>query len=600
MVGMRFRRVRELGRLLCLAAVALLAAALLACGAEGHEPGATDLATVSAVVDRLAASEDPRRAFADFPAETRQAVIDYLTVEKTASAGLSGPPAPIAAPQGCHRQAAGYTARNAHGRDLWTYLSSTEWCWADGLISTVPAVTTGVEVHTPLWEFAGHIHQHETGGQGEASHSDWTLGVFQLCPANPDDCVHEEEILVAKWQHGDGGYDFDIEPIVPVPNPYELETTPAEAEPPLVGIVYTLLIVVPICAAAFSVGWVVRRSGARGSLVWSLGVVVTAWGASVALEHGLRILVFDAHVLPLSGLSVAYLYLPLTESFPPIVAALGAGWLMWKAAGRGSATWALGVAALAVGAVSVVRAIAPVAVYLPAAIGSLGLAPVTEVEVETVVTDLPVEVFEASSAYRDRVTVQDGTCGPHRRGIEGRNLIGQRLWTFRSETRWCWNGREVGADPSFWPTVGVDMDTPVPFWRSNSGRDAYADDDDLPWELSDRATGVFFLCPPLLECVQNAYAAVEKRQFSDGTTTVDYPSLTDASQRNPLHPALGLLPSIVMGTAALVTGWVVLRRSRRGSAAWGVGVVATGLGVLVPVLVVIVGVFFLTSSYAVF
>ncbi len=335
MIGVRPLHMRELCRSLGLAGAALVAALVLACGAEAHEPGATDLATVSAVVDRLVASDDPRRGFSELPSETRQAVTDYLAVEQTASAGLSGPPAPTDAPQGCERQAAGYTARNAHGRDLWTYLSSTEWCWADGLISAVPVVTTGVEVHAPLWEFAGHIRQHETGGQGEASHSDWTRGVFQLCPANLNECVQEEEVLLVKWQHGDGGYEFDIEPFVPIPSPYELETTPAEAESPLAGIVYTLLIVVPICAAAFSVGWVVRRSGARGSLAWGLGVIVTAWGASVALEHGLRILVFDAHVLPLSHLFVAYLYLPLAGSFPPVVAALGAGWLMWKAAGRG-------------------------------------------------------------------------------------------------------------------------------------------------------------------------------------------------------------------------------------------------------------------------
>ena len=592
MVGMRFRRVRELGRLLCLAAVALLA-----CGAEGHEPGATDLATVSAVVDRLAASEDPRRAFADFPAETRQAVIDYLTVEKTASAGLSGPPAPIAAPQGCHRQAAGYTARNAHGRDLWTYLSSTEWCWADGLISTVPAVTTGVEVHTPLWEFAGHIHQHETGGQGEASHSDWTLGVFQLCPANPDDCVHEEEILVAKWQHGDGGYDFDIEPIVPVPNPYELETTPAEAEPPLVGIVYTLLIVVPICAAAFGVGWVVRRSGARGSLVWGLGVIVTAWGVAVALEYGLRALIFESRLFGFAELSFIGLYFPLAYALPPVAAALGAGWVMWRAARRGSAIWGLGVVGLAFGAFSVLRGLVSVLIFLPGSLGSFG-GPVVTTEVVT--EEIPVEVFDARAKARDQFRIEDGECERHKRGIEGRNLFGQKLWTLRSETRWCWNGTAVGEDPSISPVFNAYSDTHVPFWQSSFSANRSLHDWDRPWELSDRASETFYVCLPLLGCVQNEFAVIEKRQFSDGTAIVDYPSLTDPWQRNPVHPARTLLPLIVMSAAALVTGQVLLRRSRRESAAWGLGVIATGLGVLTPVLGVIVGAFFLTTSFTVF
>ena len=144
------------------------------------------------------------------------------------------------------------------------------------------------------------------------------------------------------------------------------------------------------------------------------------------------------------------------------------------------------------------------------------------------------------------------------------------------------------------------MDSHIPFVRGGFPVDPSPNDSELPWELGDWATQVIHVCPPLLECVQNAYATVEKRQFSDGSTTVDYASLTDPSQRSPWHPALGLLPSIVISTTALVTGWILLRRSRRGSAAWGFGVVAVGLGVLVPILVVVVGVFFLTTSYTVF
>lgn len=375
---------------------------------------------------------------------------------------------------------------------------------------------------------------------------------------------------------------------------------PAGSEPPLVSVAYTLLIVAPICAAAFIAGWVLRRSGGRGSLVWGLGVIVTAWGAALALEHGLRILVFEAQVFPLSGVTITGLYFPLTNALPPIVAALGAGAVMWKAAERGSTTWALGVSGVALGAVGLARAIAPVAIYLPTAIGSLGLGPVVELEVETVVTEISVEEFDARSAYRDRVRVEDGTCEVHHRGIEGHNLIGQRLWTFRSETHWCWNGQEVGADPLYWPTVLAEVDSPVPFWRSSFAQNVSVRDGELPWELGDRATEVIYLCPPLLECVQNEFVVIEKRQFSDGMTTVDYPSLTDPSQRNPLPSALTLLPSILMSAAALATGWVLLRRSRRGSTAWGFGVVAVGLGVLVPILVVVVGVFFLTTSYTVF
>lgn len=576
----------------------LLVTVLAACGADGHEPGATDLASVTAIVDRLAVSEDPRREFSELPGETRQAVVDHLTVEKIASAGLSGPPMPTDAPAGCERQAAGYVARNVHGRDLWTYVSSTEWCWADGLISAAPVVTTGAEIHAPLWEFAGHIHQHETGGQGEASHSDWTRGVFRLCPADPDECVQEEEVLVVKWQRGDGGYEFDIEPIVSIPDPYARETTPVEAGQPLVGIAYTLLIVVPICAAAFSVGWAVRRSSARGSLAWGLGVIVTAWGVSIALEYGFRILVFDLLPPAISGFLVFSIYSSILHPLPAVAAALSAGWVMWKAAPRGSVTWGLGVVGLAFGTFSALKGFVPVLAFLPAFFGSPG-GPVVTTEV--VIEDVPVEVAEARFAARDKFRIEDGECGPHTRGIEGRGLFGQKLWTFQSETRWCWNGAEAGKDPSISPTVSAYVDAHVPFWSSGfPGNDVWVDESELPWELSDRATETVRLCLPLLQCVHNGFAVVEKRQFSDGTATVDYPSLTDPSQRSPVTPALELLPSIVMSTAALAAGWVLLRRSRRGSAAWGLGVIAGGLGALVPVLMMIVGIFFLTTSYTVF
>ena len=588
------RATRAARRFLGLAGVTVLVAVLLACGAEGHEPGATDLATVSAAVDRLAASDDPRRAFSELPAETRQAVIDYLKVETPDSAWSSGPTTPIGAPEGCERQEAAYTARNAHGRDLWSFLSSTEWCWADGTITTAPVVTTSAEIHAPLWEFAGRVeeHEHESGGQGEATHFQVLVGLFQLCPESSDNCVEDEYAQVIKWQHGNGDHGFDIAPM-DYEDPYADETMPDET-PPLVGIVYTLLIVVPICAAAFIVGWVVRRSGARGSLVWGLGVIVTAWGASLALEHGLRALIFESRLFGFAELSFIGLYFPLTHALPPVAAALGAGWIMWKAAQRGSVIWGLGVVGLAFGTFSVLRGLASVLIFLPGSLGSFG-GPVVTTEVVT--EEIPVEVFDAHAKARDQFRIEDGECERHKRGIEGRNLFGQKLWTLQSDTRWCWNGTAVGKDPSISPAFNAYSETHVPFWRSSFSANSSSHDWDLPWELSDRASETFYVCLPLLACVQNEFAVIEKRQFSDGTAIVDYPSLTEPSQRYLMHPALTLVPLIPMSAVALVTGRVLLRRSRRGSASWGVGVIATGLGVLVPVLGVIVGLFFLTTSY---
>ena len=595
MVGSGGRAVRIARAFLGLTGMTALAALLLACGPQTHEPGATDLATVSAIVDQLAASDDPRREFSELPSETRQAVVEYLSVEKTASAGVSSPVTPIEASNGCERLLAGYAARNAYGRDLWTYASSTEWCWADGLISTVPVFTTSVEVHAPLWEFAGHVHQHESGGQGEASHFDATEGRFQLCPANHGECVQDAEILVVKWQDGDGEYGFEIAPIEDE-DPYADEVMTDET-PPFVVIAYYLLVIVPVCAAAFIAGWIVRRSGARGSLAWGLGVVATAWGASVALEYFLRILIFEVLPPVTRGSLLLGLYISTLEPLPSIAAALGAGWIMWKAAQRGSATWGLGVVGIAFGTFSSLKSLVPGLIFLPAFFASPGGLVVETTVVET--EEISVEEFDARAAARDKFRIEDATCERHRRGIEGRNLLGQRLWTFQSETRWCWNGYEVGKDPSISPTVSAYGYAHVPFWSDGfPGNDTSLQDAELPWELSDRATGISRLCLPLLQCVQNEFAVIEKRQFSDGTSVADYPGLTDPEQMNPTPPALTLLPVLPMSATALVAGRVLLRRSRRGSATWGFGVLATGLGVLAPVLGIIVGVFFLTVGYA--
>ena len=159
----------------------LLVTVLLACGADGHEPGTTDMASVTAIVDRLAVSDDPRREFSELAGATRQAVVDYLKLDEIESSASGGPTTPIDAPDNCERQVSGYMARNAHGRALWTYESITEWCWADGIISTTPVFTINAEIQAPLWDFAGHVERQESGGRGEAEHTDVAEGLFKLC-----------------------------------------------------------------------------------------------------------------------------------------------------------------------------------------------------------------------------------------------------------------------------------------------------------------------------------------------------------------------------------------------------------------------------------
>ncbi len=275
MGGIRGRAARSAERFLGLVSVALLAAVLLACGAEAHEPGATDLAAITAIVDRLSASDDPRRELAELSAETRRAVIDYLKLEKTESSGGGGPTTPIDAPENCERQASGYLARNAHGRDLWTYQSITEWCWADGIITTAPVFTISTEIHAPLWEFAGHIERRESGGQGEAEHADVAEGLFRLCPDTPDDCVQDERVRVAKSQDGNGGYRAETSGIDRSPDRSGPWASP--------GYLLPFLVYVPLAATPLIAGRVMRRNSARGSAAWGLGVIASALGVLVGL-----------------------------------------------------------------------------------------------------------------------------------------------------------------------------------------------------------------------------------------------------------------------------------------------------------------------------
>ena len=275
MVGMGDRTSRAAQCFLGLASATVLAFALLACGAEAHERGATGLAEVSAAVDELTASDDPRREFVELPADTRQAVVDYLKLEKTESSGGGGPTTPIDAPENCERQASGYVARNAHGRELWTYESITEWCWADGLITTAPVFTISAEVHAPLWEFAGNTEREESGGQGEAEHADVAEGLFRLCPEAPGDCVQDESVRVEKWQDGNGGYGAETSGI---------DHSPDRSSPwASAGYFLSFLVYVPLAATPLIAGRVMRRVSPRGSDVWGLGVLASALGVLVAL-----------------------------------------------------------------------------------------------------------------------------------------------------------------------------------------------------------------------------------------------------------------------------------------------------------------------------
>ncbi|MDE2869987.1 MAG: hypothetical protein OXR64_09355 [Chloroflexota bacterium] len=520
----------------------LLVTVLLACRADGHEPGTTDLASVTAIVDRLAVSDDPRREFSELPDESRQAVVDYLKLEEIESSASGGPTTPIDAPDNCERQASGYVARNAHGRALWTYESITEWCWADGIITTTPVFTINAEIQAPLWEFAGHVERQESGGQGQPEHADVAEGLFKLCPEAPDDCVQDESVRVKKWRDGDGGYGSETSEIDYSPDRSGPWTSPAFY---LVFLVYVPLAATPLIAAR-----VIRRKSPRGSAAWGLGVIATALGMLVALY--VVLLVVYAGIF-----SIGSLFGPDSTS------------------------------------VSMTTSVERVEVME---------VPIEEKVVAPVVAQ--VAAGHPGGSEADRAQLGDATspsssAGPGPRADEcsdnevrltARNLFDQPVWSYRSGTWWCWDGVEITNEPN----VSARTLSQGHFWNLvDDTTEEYGGQGE--WTHSDTAAVTFELCVPLLGCTQRDNQLLQKSQHADGSSAVD-----DLPHQDSYPMALfSLIGPLVVALTLLVTGRVLRQGAERGELAWGFGVSATSLGLLMLTLLVVTGLFFVAASHSV-
>lgn len=532
MVGIRDRTARATVRFLGMAGTAALAVVLLACDAEAHEPGATDLAAVTTIVDELAVAEDPRRELAELPAEARQAVIDYLKLETTETSGGGGPTTPIDAPDHCERQVSGYVARNAYGRELWTYQSITEWCWADGLITTAPVFTISAEIHVPLWEFAGHIERRESGGQGEAEHADVAEGLFRLCPEAPDDCIQDERVRVDKWQDGDGGYGAETSGI-----DYSPDRSSAWASP---AFYLAFLVYIPLAVTPLIAGRVMRRNSPRGSGAWGLGVVATALGVLVALH--VAVFVVYTGVFSIGSL-----------------------------VGSGSTS------------VSATTSVTQVEVV------DVPIEETAVVPVET--TPAAQSAGPVPAAGPPQSPPRPETCDDQEAGLTARNLFGHPVWSYRSTTWWCWDGVEITDEPnvSGWHT------SHAPFWNLIEAERDRSSGGQGHWDHTDFTRIEFELCLPLLGCVQRDYQWLEKTQNSDGTAFVEESPYQDS------YPGalLWLIGPLVVALTLLVTGRVLRRGAARGALAWGFGVSATSLGLLMLTLLVITGMFLVAASHVV-
>lgn len=300
MVGFRCLHTPRVWRLPCAIGIALVLAIPMDGGVRAQTPSADDLAIVVPVVHAMTESNNPRQVLAELPEDTRHLVTEYLKVDSLEPKGWGGPTTPHGSTESCQQHQTGYVGRNAYGRELWTFTSKTEWCWADGLITTVPVFTTSAEFFAPLWEFAGHMEERESGGKGEPLHFDEVDAIFQLCPENRTSCVQDVRLWVRKAQDGSSG----------------------------------------------------SRSSQSGS---GNGVRIPESSSSFSVTEGIDSMGHPRLSPDLGAEWIEHPGSPVTEVSLPLLAGgglLGAGWILRWRSSRGNAAWALGTFSLVMGAVA--------------------------------------------------------------------------------------------------------------------------------------------------------------------------------------------------------------------------------------------------------
>ncbi len=159
---------------LCRMALALFVACLLAGGigttiwATGDHETET-LYAAEELVAQLTEVQDLHQAFSELTPDQRTAVTEYLRVV-TIELDDTLEPAVISGMTTSTQEDCGVNHRiekglNALGVVLWTYESTTEWCWDGYVITNDPHFTRSADIknHAIFWDFVGHIDDEETG-----------------------------------------------------------------------------------------------------------------------------------------------------------------------------------------------------------------------------------------------------------------------------------------------------------------------------------------------------------------------------------------------------------------------------------------------------
>lgn len=115
-------------------------------------------------------------------------------------------------------------------------------------------------------------------------------------------------------------------------------------------------------------------------------------------------------------------------------------------------------------------------------------------------------------------SMQSQFCDTHSRKRIAYNVLGNKLWTYQSDTAWCWDGTQITNDPSFDPSGQVHW----LFWEFVGHVRTRETGGQGDWVHSDYAQGHFRLCFGSNNCIKHNYPWIRKYQYADGGKDWDH------------------------------------------------------------------------------
>ena len=144
-------------------------------------------------------------------------------------------------------------------------------------------------------------------------------------------------------------------------------------------------------------------------------------------------------------------------------------------------------------------------------------AALSNVEQDKVINYYGLASTETQASDGSTTAAASSSCKTLTVNMVGRNLIGAKLYTYTSRTKWCYNGTEITNDPAF-TRKGK---THVWFWDFVGHFDKSESGGEGDWEHEDFTQGHFRACITNI-CEIDRYPDITKWQYGDGS--YDYES----------------------------------------------------------------------------